>query len=634
VSPVEVDTSYTVMCPYSHCGCSHSCSRKDVEAHIKTCPFRYERRPKSRASSLTQPTMRERYSMMLLQLSLEVLNFASDCKQSEELLHGIVEAALHVVKEAASKTVDENLTHTKICVFGSRAMSLALPASDIDIVVDFVPKKKKEKSVKSDTECLRLVAANLESGNWLEWIKFIETATIPVIKLCAWSDHLLRKTRDDLAQITAEERSKVSKMQAELQKCMENILSSHGFDVESTDRMAIVAKELGQLQRKVLYRCNRSNNESPTASAQHGIVLSGEGFFNKSQQNEDNNNNDDDDDVKNKHRKSSSDMTLKVPPSSPVSLSVKQAVTTLSVHGKTASSSRLTLDITLKSHMGVETVSFVNQLVDHFPELRPLVLVIKQLLNSMRLNDPYTGGLGSYALVIMVASLLQRRQCEDEVGDEEDEDDEYSGVSNTTSPRTTSRSPRNRDKNKRNSGEYTLGSLNEKLKRLEIDENEKKEDEEDEKRRSSINSNRSLDPLRLGEVLLDFLQVYGTEFNPSKDFVELNLSTLEGFEHFESISKVESARNVSAEHETNSTTTTTTTEDEIKPPSRGERKYRPFTLRVLDPLQPNNNVTRTCFAFSQIQHVFTQVLIQILLMGKNTTHVGGKSLLKSAGFFR
>ena len=29
----------------------------------------------------------------------------------------------------------------------------------------------------------------------------------------------------------------------------------------------------------------------------------------------------------------------------------------------------------------------------------------------------------------------------------------------------------------------------------------------------------------------------GTEFNPTKDFVELNLSALEGFEHFEKIAK-------------------------------------------------------------------------------------------------
>lgn len=192
-SPVEVDTNYVVMCPYAFLGCQYSCSRKDVEKHIKECKYRYEKRPKSRTGSVHSnhpppPTMRERYSMMLLQLSLEVLNFASDCKQSEELLHGIVQAALHVVQAAASKTVDQSLIDTKVCVFGSRAMELALPESDIDIVVDFVSSSKDGKSNnkkrRSDEESLRLVASNLEAGNWLEWIKFIDTATVPVIKLC------------------------------------------------------------------------------------------------------------------------------------------------------------------------------------------------------------------------------------------------------------------------------------------------------------------------------------------------------------------------------------------------------------------------------------------------------------------
>jgi hypothetical protein len=280
-------------------------------------------------------------------------------------------------------------------------------------------------------------------------------------------------------------------MQVELQQCMEKIVSSHGFDVESTDRMAIVAKELGQLQRKVLYRCNRSNSESPTALMTKGVVLLGEDFEKK-------------DDLRDRV-KSSSNATLNAPPSSPVSLSVKQAITTLSLHGKTSSSTRLTLDITSKSHLGVETVSLVKKLVLHYQELRPLVLVIKQLLNTMRLNDPYTGGLGSYALVIMVAALLQRRQSEcEEDEDEEDEDEELSDVSNSTSP-ATSRSPSNRYRKNRRSEEeeITFGSLNEKLMK------EHDEKEEQDNRRASVSSTRSLDPLRLGEVLLDFLQVYG-----------------------------------------------------------------------------------------------------------------------------
>lgn len=42
--------------------------------------------------------------------------------------------------------------------------------------------------------------------------------------------------------------------------------------------------------------------------------------------------------------------------------------------------------------------------------LVPLVLVLKQLLVSNGLNDPYTGGLGSHALTLMVAHSLQIEQ--------------------------------------------------------------------------------------------------------------------------------------------------------------------------------------------------------------------------------
>ena len=257
ISPVEVDSDYEVMCPYAFLGCQHSCSRNDVEEHIKECKYRYDKRPKSRGGSVHStthpppPTMRERYSMMLLQLSLEILNFASDCKQSEELLHGIVQAALHVVQEASS--TDEHLVDTKVCLFGSRAMELALPESDIDIVVDFMNGKR------SDAESLRLVASNLEVGNWLEWIKFIDTATVPVIvvyvsfvSLHSQHSHALHTQahgqtnfygkQETILHKLLQERKRVCEMQVELQQCMEKIVSSHGFDVESTDRMAIVAR--------------------------------------------------------------------------------------------------------------------------------------------------------------------------------------------------------------------------------------------------------------------------------------------------------------------------------------------------------------------------------------------------------
>lgn len=44
------------------------------------------------------------------------------------------------------------------------------------------------------------------------------------------------------------------------------------------------------------------------------------------------------------------------------------------------------------------------------PLLRPLALIIKFLVNTYGLSDPYKGGLGSYAITLMVIALLQVEQ--------------------------------------------------------------------------------------------------------------------------------------------------------------------------------------------------------------------------------
>ena len=41
------------------------------------------------------------------------------------------------------------------------------------------------------------------------------------------------------------------------------------------------------------------------------------------------------------------------------------------------------------------------------PLLRPLVLVIKVLVDSYDVSDTYKGGLSSYAITLMVIALLQ-----------------------------------------------------------------------------------------------------------------------------------------------------------------------------------------------------------------------------------
>ena len=49
------------------------------------------------------------------------------------------------------------------------------------------------------------------------------------------------------------------------------------------------------------------------------------------------------------------------------------------------------LDITVQDprHKGVECVSMVQMLLKHYPLLKPLLLVLKELLVLAELNDPY-----------------------------------------------------------------------------------------------------------------------------------------------------------------------------------------------------------------------------------------------------
>ena len=70
----------------------------------------------------------------------------------------------------------------------------------------------------------------------------------------------------------------------------------------------------------------------------------------------------------------------------------------------------LQLDISMEGshHSGRASTSLTRDVfLHHLPKLRPLVLVLKQLLASRHLNSAATGGLGSYALVLMAASLLE-----------------------------------------------------------------------------------------------------------------------------------------------------------------------------------------------------------------------------------
>ena len=74
------------------------------------------------------------------------------------------------------------------------------------------------------------------------------------------------------------------------------------------------------------------------------------------------------------------------------------------------SSHELQIDISLEvsSHSGRASTKLTRDVFcAHLPGLRPLVLVIKAMLTGVGLNSAASGGLGSYALVLMATALLQ-----------------------------------------------------------------------------------------------------------------------------------------------------------------------------------------------------------------------------------
>eukprot|EP01117_Protostelium_nocturnum_P014818 TRINITY_DN5678_c0_g1_i1.p1 TRINITY_DN5678_c0_g1~~TRINITY_DN5678_c0_g1_i1.p1 ORF type:complete len:685 (+),score=259.03 TRINITY_DN5678_c0_g1_i1:273-2327(+) len=67
----------------------------------------------------------------------------------------------------------------------------------------------------------------------------------------------------------------------------------------------------------------------------------------------------------------------------------------------------INVDISFNIVGGLSNTAIVKQFCSKIPLLRPLTLVIKYFLQQRGLNEPYTGGIGSYALVILVINFLQ-----------------------------------------------------------------------------------------------------------------------------------------------------------------------------------------------------------------------------------
>lgn len=67
----------------------------------------------------------------------------------------------------------------------------------------------------------------------------------------------------------------------------------------------------------------------------------------------------------------------------------------------------IAVDICFNMDSGINSAKATRRYLKEFPAARYLILIIKQMLMQRYLNEVHTGGLGSYAILILVISFLQ-----------------------------------------------------------------------------------------------------------------------------------------------------------------------------------------------------------------------------------
>ena len=69
---------------------------------------------------------------------------------------------------------------------------------------------------------------------------------------------------------------------------------------------------------------------------------------------------------------------------------------------------KVKVDISFNMESGLLSAEKIKSYLKQYPILDKLVLVIKQFLYQRTLNEVYTGGIGSYSVILLVVSFLQR----------------------------------------------------------------------------------------------------------------------------------------------------------------------------------------------------------------------------------
>jgi non-canonical poly(A) RNA polymerase PAPD5/7 len=70
----------------------------------------------------------------------------------------------------------------------------------------------------------------------------------------------------------------------------------------------------------------------------------------------------------------------------------------------------VSVDVCFNQRTGPHAAKLMKQYMEAMPPLRPLTFVLKYFMASRDLNQPYTGGVGSFMLQVMIVSFLQHRE--------------------------------------------------------------------------------------------------------------------------------------------------------------------------------------------------------------------------------
>lgn len=76
----------------------------------------------------------------------------------------------------------------------------------------------------------------------------------------------------------------------------------------------------------------------------------------------------------------------------------------------TVADTNISVDVSFNQPTGPPAAILMKRYLDALPPLRPLTIVLKYFLAARGLNEPYTGGVGSFMLQLLIVAFLQQRE--------------------------------------------------------------------------------------------------------------------------------------------------------------------------------------------------------------------------------